>query len=125
MGAAGTRHSPRPLSGEGFMHSSGALRREDAELCVKLAVRKFGPLQFIEYERAPRGECEASLCSLTQYDPRRRVVAGAFLGSHLAVDACLDQARRKCGAQQQMIEPQSGIARPAVSLVIPERVHRP
>src|ERR1700687_215590 len=61
---------------------------------------------------------------LPQPHPRRRVVAGAFLGSHLAVDAGLDQARRNGRAEQQMIEPQSGVARPAVSLVIPERVHR-
>ena len=34
MGAAGTRHSPRPLFslGEGFMHDPGALRRGNAEL---------------------------------------------------------------------------------------------
>ena len=33
-GAPGTRHSPRPLFGEGgeFMHHSGALRRENAEV---------------------------------------------------------------------------------------------
>src|ERR1700686_1240247 len=61
---------------------------------------------------------------LPQHDPRRGMVAGAFLGSHLAVDAGLDQARRNGRAEQQMIEPQSGVARPAVSLVIPERVHR-
>jgi len=27
MGAAGTRHSPRPLLGEGFTHDPGASRR--------------------------------------------------------------------------------------------------
>src|SRR6266849_4830258 len=61
---------------------------------------------------------------LTQHNPRRRMVAGAFLGSYLAVDAGLDQARHNCRAEQKMIEPQSGVARPAVSLVVPERVHR-
>jgi len=33
-GAAGTRHSPRPLLGERFMHNSGASRRENAEMCL-------------------------------------------------------------------------------------------
>src|ERR1700726_2410804 len=37
--------------------------------------------------------------NLTQPDPRRRMIAGAFLGSQLAVDAGLDQARRKGRAQ--------------------------
>ena len=31
-GATGTRHSPRPLLGERFMHNSGASRRESAEV---------------------------------------------------------------------------------------------
>src|SRR5207253_5912295 len=70
---------------------------------------------------APRNDKRQGL---TQHDPRRRVVAGAFLASYLAVDAGLDQARRDGRAQEQMIEPQSGVTRPAVSLVIPERVHR-
>jgi hypothetical protein len=30
-GATGTRHSPRPLLGEGFRHNSGASRGEDAD----------------------------------------------------------------------------------------------
>src|SRR6266404_4418267 len=62
--------------------------------------------------------------ALPQHDPRWRMVAGAFLASYLAVDAGLDQARRDGRAEQKMIEPQSGVARPAVSLVIPKRVHR-
>jgi hypothetical protein len=38
-GALGTRHSPRPLLSEGerFWHSSGALRRENADVCVVIA----------------------------------------------------------------------------------------
>src|SRR5664279_5356920 len=62
--------------------------------------------------------------ALFEHDPGRRVVAGAFLSPFAAVDAGLDQARRQRRAQQEMIEPQAGVARPAVSLVIPERVHR-
>src|SRR5258708_39075961 len=61
---------------------------------------------------------------LFEHDPRRRMVAGAFLGPHFAIDAGLDQPRRTARAQQQVIEPQSGVARPAASFVIPERVHR-
>src|SRR3954451_3451524 len=61
---------------------------------------------------------------LLQHNPRRRMVAGAFLAAHLAIDAGLEQARRYLRAQQQMIEPQSGVARPAVALVVPEREHR-
>src|SRR6266702_8887948 len=59
-----------------------------------------------------------------QNDPRRRVVAGAFLAANLAVDAGFHQARRQHGAEQEMIEPQAGIARPAVALVVPECEHR-
>src|ERR1700738_529151 len=36
-GAAGTRHSPRPLLGETFLHGSGASRREIADAYLKLA----------------------------------------------------------------------------------------
>jgi len=46
------------------------------------------------------------------------MVAGAVFAADLAVDAGLEQARRQRRAQQQMIEPQSGVARPAVSLVV-------
>src|SRR4030088_3239992 len=35
-GAAGTRHSPRPLLGERFMHNSGASRRGNANARLKL-----------------------------------------------------------------------------------------
>src|SRR5215212_391720 len=62
--------------------------------------------------------------ALFQHDPRRCVIAGAFFGSDLAIDARLGQARRECGAEEKVIEPEPGIARPAVSLVVPEREHR-
>jgi hypothetical protein len=38
-GAAGTRHSPRPLLGEGCMHNSGASRRGNADVYLKLEQR--------------------------------------------------------------------------------------
>ena len=48
----------------------------------------------------------------------------AFLAADLAIDAGLEQAWCDLWAQQQMIEAQSGVARPAVALVVPEREHR-
>src|ERR1700724_408871 len=38
-GATGTRHSPRPLLGEKFVHTSGALRREIAKAYLALIAR--------------------------------------------------------------------------------------
>src|ERR1700688_3704962 len=38
-GATGTRHSPRPLSGETFMHNSGASRREIADSYLDVIAR--------------------------------------------------------------------------------------
>src|SRR5439155_10757197 len=61
---------------------------------------------------------------LLQHHPSRRMVAGAFLAAHFPVDAGLKQARGQRRAEQEMIEPQAGVARPAVALVIPEREHR-
>src|SRR5689334_11289734 len=60
---------------------------------------------------------------LIQHDPRRRVIAGAILAADLAIDAGLEQARRKRRAEQEMVEPQARIARPAVALVVPEGEH--
>ena len=44
-GAAGIRHSPRPLWGEGFRHNSGASRREIARSCLDVIARsqRVGP----------------------------------------------------------------------------------
>src|SRR5579864_1931865 len=64
------------------------------------------------------------LACLAEHDPRRRVIACAVLAAHLAVDACVFQTRGKLGAEQEMVEPQARIARPAVSFVVPEGVHR-
>jgi hypothetical protein len=44
-GALGTRHSPRPLLGERFMHNSGASRRGNANSYLK-SVRLFAA-QFV------------------------------------------------------------------------------
>src|SRR5206468_12320650 len=67
--------------------------------------------------------CEQAAKSL-QDNPGRRVVAGAFFAARFAVDASFEEARRKGWTEQKMIEPQTRVARPAVSLVIPECVDR-
>src|SRR5437868_4782042 len=57
-----------------------------------------------------------------QHHPRRRVIAGAVLAADRLVDAGFGQARDEGRAEQEMIEPQARIARPTVSLVVPEGV---
>src|ERR1700722_20577938 len=42
-GAMGTRHSPRPLWGEGYMDNSGLTRRGDADVCPGLSSRRAVP----------------------------------------------------------------------------------
>jgi hypothetical protein len=78
----------------------------------------------IEITHSRRSAARHDQKHLTQHDPRWCVVAGAFLATHFSVDAGLDQARRQYRAQQKMVQPQSCVARPAVSLVIPEGEHR-
>src|SRR6266403_2152816 len=46
-----------------------------------------------------RAECVAPV-RLSQHDPRRRMITGAFFAADGAVDASLEQARRQCGAEQ-------------------------
>src|SRR5262249_40141093 len=57
-----------------------------------------------------------------QLDPHRRVVAGIWLATHRALDLRALQSLRKLRAQQNMVEPQAGIARKSVPHVVPERV---
>src|SRR5450755_3746207 len=132
------------------MHNPGAMRRGNApgrhhqrkraiqysEASV-IEPRSCGVLD-TSVSRSMTTSCEARLSeigpattgndawrnALPQHDPRRSMVAGAFLAAQLAVDAGLDQARRQHRAQQEMIEPQSRVARPSVAFVIPEREHR-
>src|SRR5262249_15119561 len=66
--------------------------------------------------------CGSSPAS-TQDDPCRSVVAGAVLAADLAVDACFDEAGRKCRTEQQVIQPEACIALPAIAHVVPEREH--
>src|SRR5260370_15452154 len=97
---------------------SSSLRAQRSNPWTRAATWRNGLLRRV----APRND-EKPMC-LTQHDPRRRMVAGVLFASHFAVDAGLDQARGERRAQQQMIEPQSGVARPAVTLVVPEGEHR-
>jgi hypothetical protein len=50
------------------------------------------------------------------------MVAGALFGAHRAVHAGHFQPAGQRGAEQQVIEPQTGIAFEAVADVMPERV---
>src|SRR6516225_60539 len=59
-----------------------------------------------------------------QLYPGRRVVAGAGLAAHLAVDAGRGESLRRQRAQQQMIDAQSGVAWPAVPQIAPIGVER-
>ena len=51
-------------------------------------------------------------------------VNGLGLAAHLAIDASGLQPWCEGGRKQEVVEPQPGIATPAVALVAPERVHR-
>src|ERR1700756_388900 len=59
-----------------------------------------------------------------QDDPCWRVVTRAVLAAHLSVDIGPCQAWRELRAEQEMVKPQPRVARPTVSLVIPEGVYR-
>ena len=61
---------------------------------------------------------------VAQHDPHRRVIAGPFFAADGTVDAGIDEALGGLRAQQQMIDAQPGIARPAIAHVIPESVDR-
>src|SRR4029077_15142153 len=76
-----------------------------------------------------RGLCRAArtlprLRLLAQLDPRRGVIAGAFVPADPAVDAGREEALCRLRAQQQMIDAQPRVPLPAVSHVVPERIHR-
>src|SRR6516165_2720039 len=61
---------------------------------------------------------------IAQHDPGGGVIARAFFSANLAIDAGVDKALRGLRAQQQMIDAQAGIARPAIAHVIPKRIDR-
>jgi hypothetical protein len=62
-GAAGTRHSPRPLLGGSLMHNSGALRGENAKACLMnadaptLGRRRQRAIQYSEASMIERRSC--------------------------------------------------------------------
>ena len=59
-----------------------------------------------------------------EHNPGRRMIAGTFKASDLAVNACIAQSLCGVRIQQQMIDAKAGVARPAIPFVVPERVHR-
>src|SRR3954469_14195253 len=54
--------------------------------------------------------------------PNRCMIAGIRFTAHRAIDAGSLEALRKIRAEKYVVDPQSGVARPAVSHVVPERV---
>ena len=62
--------------------------------------------------------------AFAQLDPDRRMIAGIVLAANGAIDAGGDKALGGFLAQQQMIDAQAGVARPAVAQVAPVSVHR-
>ena len=61
---------------------------------------------------------------LPQGQPDRRVVARPFEATNLAVNPGGAQARRQRRAEQEVVDPQPGVAPPAIALVVPEGVER-
>src|SRR3954453_14198864 len=51
------------------------------------------------------------------------MVAGALLPAHMPVDAGHGESSSRPGAEEEMVEAQPMVARPAIELVVPERVH--
>ena len=95
-GCGGTRHSPRPLLGEEFKHTSGASRRGGAKLCRKLfclntsARRCYFDIHQVRHKTADRIGMEEI------------VLLAVFADIHAnrqAFSACLDFARAR-GAER-------------------------
>ena len=59
---------------------------------------------------------------LFERDPSRSVIACAFPAAHVPIDTCRLKAPCCSGAQENVIDPQAGIARERVAQVFPERV---
>ena len=56
----------------------------------------------------PAGELATALSG--ELDPDRRMVAGLLPAAHLAIDAGSDEPPGDRGAEQQMVDPQAGVA---------------
>src|SRR5213593_1638754 len=66
----------------------------------------------------------ADLTTSFEAGPGRRVIAGLRPAADMAVDAGIDQPCGEGWAEQEMVDAKAGIARPAVSHVVPERIDR-
>src|SRR6266851_756009 len=76
-------------------------------------------------ERTRASECVEgrTMSLLPQCHPDRRVVAGALLAADGFVDAGVDETARSDLVEQQEIDSEPRVARPALSLVVPIGVH--
>ena len=52
------------------------------------------------------------------------MIARAWLAAHGAIDAGALQLFRQGRTEQEVIEPEAGVARPAISHIVPVRVNR-
>jgi hypothetical protein len=59
-----------------------------------------------------------------QHDPGWRVVAGANLPPHLAINPSRHQASDHRRAEEEVVEAETGVALPSIPLVVPKRVDR-
>ena len=50
------------------------------------------------------------------------MITGVRLAAHLSLDTSIDEHAGKSRAQQQVVEPETGVARPSVPHVVPKRV---
>ena len=57
-----------------------------------------------------------------QFDPDRGMVARVLPPAHVLVDLRLRQPCRGFGTQQEMVDPQPGVARVGIAKIVPERV---
>ena len=55
------------------------------------------------------------------FNPDRRMIARLLPPAHVAVDLGVGQAPGEAGAEQQVIDPKSGVAQMNVPQIVPER----
>jgi hypothetical protein len=73
---------------------------------------------------APGSRSRSRSVTIRQLNPERRMVAGIRLTSDSAVHASSLKSVGGSRAQQQMVDPQTGVSLPSIPQVVPERVHR-
>src|SRR5262249_29043962 len=63
-------------------------------------------------------------CGIPQYDPGRCVVASAFRATNFTIHASVFETLGALGAEQKKVNTKAAVAFPALTHVIPVRVHR-